>query len=127
EELSRRLDAGVVRAPGTGIYMTGHPEWVPTAVTRFLRVFNTLHEQVVLFTVETERIPRVPPAERLIVKPLGHGCFRLMARYGFSEQPNSGHGLGQCRQLGVPMHLSIAFYVLSPERVVASPRPGMWL
>ena len=127
-ELARRLDSGTIaRAPGTGVYMTGHPEWVPAAVSRLLHGLNTLHEHVVFFTVETERVPRVPVSERLRIEPLGRGCFRVVARYGFVEQPNIARALAQCRQAGVTVDPSTAIYVLSPETVIPSARPGMLL
>jgi KUP system potassium uptake protein len=127
EDLARRLDAGVVRAPGTGIYMTGHPEWVPAAVSRLLRALNTLHQQVVFFTIVGERVPRVSSAERLRIESLGHGCYRVIARYGFIEQPSIARALIQCRQAGVTIDPATAIYVLSPETVIPSSRPGMWL
>jgi KUP system potassium uptake protein len=127
EELARRLDGEVVRVPGTGIYMTGHPEWVPAAVSRLLRALNTLHQHVVFFTIVGERVPRVPTAERLRIESLGHGCYRVIARYGFIEQPNIARALVQCRQAGVAIDPSTAIYVLSPETVIPSSRPGMWL
>jgi len=82
---------------------------------------------VVFFTIEAERIPRVPAAERLRIEPLGHGCFRVVARYGFNEQPNIARALVQCRQGGVTVDPATAIYVLSPETVIPSSRPGMWL
>jgi KUP system potassium uptake protein len=107
--------------------MTGHPEWVPAAVTRLLQGLNALHERMVFFTVLTERIPHVPPGERLSIAPLGHGCFRVIARYGFLEQPHIPRALAQCRQAGVVIDPATAVYVLSPETILASPRPGMAL
>jgi len=127
EELGRRLDEGVARAPGTGVYMTGHPEWVPAAVSRLLRALNTVHQHVVFFTIDAQRVPRVTPAERLRIEPLGHGCFRVVARYGFIEQPNIRRALAVCRQAGVSVDPSTAVYVLSPETVIPSARPGMWI
>jgi KUP system potassium uptake protein len=128
EELQKRLDEQhTLRVPGTGIYMTGHPEWVPAAVSRLLKALNAVHEHIVFFTVLAERVPRVDPAERLTVEPLGRGCFRVIARYGFLEQPNIPRALMQCRQHGAAIDATDAVYVLSPETIIASRRPGMLL
>jgi KUP system potassium uptake protein len=128
EELTKRLDArNTLRVPGTGIYMTGHPEWVPAAVSRLIVALNAVHERMVFFTVLAERVPRVDPADRLTVEPLGRGCFRVIAHYGFLEQPNIPRAIAQCRQHGVPIDASDAVYVLSPETIIPSHRPGMLL
>jgi KUP system potassium uptake protein len=128
EELKQRVEAGrPSRVPGTVIYMTGHPDLIPAALRRLLRVFNALHEHVVFVTVLAERVPRVEAGNRLEVKPLGLGFFRVTARYGFLEQPNVPRAVSQCREQGLVIDPSVAIYVLSPETLIASPRPGMAL
>jgi KUP system potassium uptake protein len=77
--------------------------------------------------VVAERVPRVAPAQRLDVRALGDGFFRVIAHYGFLEQPSVPHALSQCRQRGLPLDASAVVYVLSTETVVASRRPGMAL
>jgi KUP system potassium uptake protein len=128
EELKQRVEAArPARVPGTAIYMTRHPELIPAALRRLLRVFNVLHEHVVFLTVLAERVPRVEPAHRLDVQGLGLGFFRVTARYGFLEQPNVPQAVRQCRERGLVIDPNVAIYVLSPETLIASPRPGMAL
>ncbi len=127
-ELKQHVEAArPARVPGTVIYMTGHPELIPAALRRLLRVFNALHEHVVFLTVLAERVPRVEAGNRLKVQPLGLGFFRVTARYGFLEQPNVPRAVSQCRGQGLVIDPSVAIYVLSPETLIASPRPGMAL
>ena len=72
EELKQRVEAAQpARVPGTVIYMTGHPDLIPAALRRLLRMFNALHEHVVFLTVLAERVPRVRAGHRLQVQPLG--------------------------------------------------------
>ena len=127
EGLAARLaDTPPIRVPGIGIYMTGHPDWVPAAVGRLVKTLNALHERVVFFTVLAERVPRVDPANRLSIEPLrDDGFWRVIARYGFLEQPNIPRAVNQCRELGLAIDARDAFYVLSPETIVPSTRPGM--
>jgi KUP system potassium uptake protein len=113
------------RVPGTAVFMSGHPEWVPAAVRRILRVMNVLHEHVVFFTVITERVPRIEPARRLEVHPLGLGFYRVIARYGFKEEPHVPWAVRQCRSHGLAVDPNALFYILSPETLIPSPRPGM--
>ena len=51
----------------------------------------------------------------------------MIARYGFLEQPHIPRAVRQCRQAGVVIDPGTAVYVLSPETIIASPRPGMAL
>ena len=128
EELKQRVEAAQpARVPGTVIYMTGHPDLIPAALRRLLRVFNVLHEHVVFLTVLAERVPRVEAGHRLEVQPLGLGFFRVTAHYGFLEQPNVPRAVSQCREQGLVIDANAAIYVLSPETLIASPRPGMAL
>jgi KUP system potassium uptake protein len=90
-------------------------------------MFNALHEHVVFLTVLAERVPRVEAGNRLEVQPLGLGFFRVTAHYGFLEQPNVPRAVSQCREQGLVIDPSVAIYVLSPETLIASPRPGMAL
>jgi KUP system potassium uptake protein len=96
-------------------------------VTRLLQGLNALHERMVFFTVLAERVPRIAPDKRLSIEPLGQGCFRVIARYGFLEQPHIPRAVTQCRQEGVSIDPGTAVYVLSPETIIASSRPGMAL
>jgi KUP system potassium uptake protein len=128
EELKQRVEAAQpARVPGTVIYMTGHPDLIPAALRRLLRMFNALHEHVVFLTVLAERVPRVEAGNRLEVQPLGLGFFRVTAHYGFLEQPNVPRAVSRCREQGLVIDPNVAIYVLSPETLIATPRPGMAL
>lgn len=128
EELKQRVETDPpVRVPGTAIYMTGHPEWIPPALRRLLRFFNVVHERAVFLTLVSERVPRVDPGKRLEVTPLGLGFFNVTARYGFSEMPNLPRVLSRCREQGLAIDPNVAIYVLSPETLIPSPRRGMAL
>ena len=107
--------------------MTRHPDLIPAALGRLLRVLNALHEQVVFLTVLAERVPRVEADHRLLVRSLGPGVFQVTMRYGFCEQPNVPRGVSQCREQSLVIDPNVAMYILSPETLIASPRPGMAL
>src|SRR5262249_22471739 len=47
------------------------------------------HEHIIVMAMETEPVPRIPPAERLEVSALGHpedGIIHVTARYGYVEK-----------------------------------------
>jgi len=77
-----------------------------------------LHHQVALLTITTGEAPHVPEHERLQVKPLGHGFYRLLARYGFMEDPNVPALLDQARPLGFEARLLETTFFLGQETVV---------
>ena len=47
-----------------------------------------LHERIIILQVETMDVPRVPEANRVEVERLGKGFHTVIARYGFTEQPD---------------------------------------
>jgi KUP system potassium uptake protein len=77
-----------IRVPGTAVFLTADPSGVPRAMLHNLKHNKVLHEQVVILTVEGERIPYVDPRERLSVEAVGQGIYRATIRYGFLEQPD---------------------------------------
>ena len=78
----------VLRVPGTGVYLTAYDGGTPTALARNVEHNHVLHEHVVLFTSRVESVPRVPDDRRLDVTTLNQGIVRVVARYGFQEQPD---------------------------------------
>ena len=75
------------RVKGTAVYLAAHRGTVPYALTDNLRHNKVLHDRVVLLTVVTERVPRVPEAERVAVEDLGKRISRVTVRFGFAEHP----------------------------------------
>ena len=69
--------------------MTSSAEGAPPALLHNLKHNKVLHEQIILLTVITTEVPHVPIAERLVVEPLGNGFFRMIAHYGFMQDPTS--------------------------------------
>lgn len=60
-----------------------------------------LPEQVILVSIGSAEVPYVPSAHRLEAMNLGHGFFRILARYGVMQAPSvpeitrlaKGHGI----------------------------------
>ena len=55
------------RVQGVGVFLTGRPEGVPSALLHNIKHNKVLHEKVLLLTVLTEDVPRVDPQCRLEV------------------------------------------------------------
>jgi KUP system potassium uptake protein len=85
------------RVPGTGIFLTDQLYDVPFALQHHLRLNNALHEQVVLLTVITEQVPRVPANKRVEIQDFELGFHRLLVRYGFMQGINIPSDLATCK------------------------------
>jgi KUP system potassium uptake protein len=136
ERLTRRLlpidaflaESGIhelVRVPGTAVFMSSDPDATPPALLHNIKHNHCLHERVVLVTVETEEIPRVPESERVKARPLGNGFFRVLIRYGFVESPDVPRALSQvdCPVLEFPPMETT--YFLGREKVISTERRSM--
>jgi len=114
-----------IRVPGTAVFMYGSAEGTPPALIHNLAHNKVLHEKVVFLTVTTEDVPHVPPAQRVTVRRIGKGFHSVIARYGFTEDPDIREVLAACKkeQLDIPIEGTTFF--LGRETVIASERPGM--
>ncbi|MGE6760406.1 potassium transporter Kup [Corallococcus interemptor] len=116
-----------VRVPGTAIFMTGNPEGTPPALLHNLKHNKVLHEQVVLLTIIPEEIPHVVAGERVEVEPLEQGFVRVVARYGFMENPSIPDILKRCREKGLQFQLMGTSFFLGRETIIPTKKPGMAL
>jgi KUP system potassium uptake protein len=105
--------------------MTSNPEGTPSALLHNLKHNGVLHEQVVLLTILTEDVPHVPALERVEVEPLEQGFVRVVARYGFMENPSVPDILKQCREQGLQFQLMRTSFFLGRETLIPAKKPGM--
>lgn len=106
--------------PGTAFFLTGDPEIVPSALLHNIKHNRVLHEQTILMTVETLRVPYATAEERATVEPLG-GCFvRLVLRFGFMETPNVSRALVHARRAGLKFDVMSSTFFLGRRRAVAT-------
>ncbi len=76
------------RVRGIGVFLAEEPNHVPLVLLHHLKHNQVLHETVVLLTIITEDVPRVPALERIQVNELALGFHTVVARYGFMEEPD---------------------------------------
>jgi KUP system potassium uptake protein len=86
---TRRLhDEQIVRPEALGVFMASDAHGVPAMVLHQAERIRAVPSRALLMTVRFERVPHVPPAERLAeLTDLGHGFHRVVARYGFMQSP----------------------------------------
>ena len=117
----------VLRVPGTAVFMYSRPGSTPPALLANLFHNRILHTNVVILSVRTMDVPRVPPADREELIDHGQGFFSVRLRFGFMEEPDVPAALGHVLSSKVsfdPLHTS---YFLGKESIRPSPGDGMAL
>ena len=123
EEFIENLSAAPPhRIQGTAVFMTGRPTGTPPMLHHHLIHNQVLHEKVIILTVITEEVPRVPASERISLTFLPLGFVRIIVRYGFMQSPNVPVALRQCEPLGLTLDLDQTTYYLARETIISTPR-----
>jgi KUP system potassium uptake protein len=112
------------RVPGTGVFMSSNPDGAPSALVQSLLHYRAVHQRVILLTIQLEDVPRVSPARRVKVESLGEGFVRIVARYGFFEEPDVPALLTSGIIADFP--LEHATFFLGRETVLPLGEGGMW-
>lgn len=102
----------VERVPGTAVYLTALDGGTPLPLNRNIEHHHVLHDHVVLFTSAVKNVPTVPDAKRLDTTELGQGIVRMVASYGFQEQPDVPAALQLAADSGVNIDPARASYFL---------------
>ena len=76
------------RVEGMAIYPTASTEGMLGAFLSQLEHFKVAHESVVLLTLITESVPRIPKKDMIEKEDLGQGFSRVISRQGFMEHRN---------------------------------------
>ncbi|HEX5591767.1 MAG TPA: KUP/HAK/KT family potassium transporter [Solirubrobacterales bacterium] len=124
EELHRRRPP-LRRSPGTAVFLNRSEATTPLAMRATVEHNETLHERVVILSIETPPVPQVAPEDRFSVDDLGYsddGISHLTARFGYMEQPDVPAALRCAAEgpLGFPVEVEDASYFLSTIEL----RPG---
>jgi KUP system potassium uptake protein len=115
----------VPRVPGTAVFMTQDPEGTPPALLHHLKHNQSLHEQVVILTILGTTEPEVPQDRRVEVRQLGRGFWRVVARYGFMEQPWVPEVMRLAAQNGLATIRGRTSYYLGRETFVPTGRSNL--
>ncbi len=113
------------RVPGTAVFLTSDPVSAPTALLHSLKHYKVLHEKNVILTIETADAPRVDPAERVRIAPVGKTFSRVVLRFGFMETPNVPRALAIARKLGWQFDIMSTSFFLSRRSLKPAAHSGM--
>jgi KUP system potassium uptake protein len=118
------------RVAGTAVFLNRGKQTAPLALRANVETNHVRHEHVLILSIETEPVPRVPEADRLTVDDLGYaddGLSHVTARYGYMETPDVPAALRtlEPEQTEGPLALDEAAYFLSKIELRAGPEPTM--
>jgi KUP system potassium uptake protein len=116
------------RVAGTAVFLTANASRTPAAFLHNLKHNKVLHERIIILQVETVDVPRVAEANRVEVERLGKGFYTVIARYGFTEQPDIPDALRACRPHGIAYDEMETSFFLGRETLVPSQHSklGRW-
>jgi KUP system potassium uptake protein len=113
------------RVPGTAVYLASEASVIPRSMTQSVRFFGALHERNVLLTFVSADAPRLAPEERVSIETISPGLFRVIARFGFMEQPNVIATLKRAGELGLAYEPNATVYIVGHDAAIVTSHKGM--
>lgn len=84
-----KLDlTGIPRVPGAAVYFSSGRQGCPSAFLHNLKHNKVVHEQTAFLTVEFDEVPRILDDERIEIMRGINGITRIIAHFGFREDPD---------------------------------------
>ena len=123
----------LVRVPGVAVFLNPSRDTTPLAMRAEVEHTHTLHQKVVIVSVDTVSIPHVASSDRFTVQQLGPGRFRVFhvtIRIGYHDNINVPEALQLCRKQGRlerNLDLEHASYFVSRITITPTGAPGMRL
>jgi len=122
--------APLPRIPGTAIFLNRGGLTTPLSMKANVDHNHVLHEHVIIVSIDTPPVPRVPAGERISVDDLGYrddGIFFVSARYGYMERPDVPAALALVDPIDTEgrIDLANASFFLSKVDLIAGPQPTM--
>jgi KUP system potassium uptake protein len=111
--------------PGTAVFLTGDPDFAPTAMLHNIKHNKILHEHNVILTIVNEDIPRVEPENRVQIETISDKFMRLALHFGFVERPNVPKALAIARKQGWQFDIMATSFFLSRRSLRPDPRSAM--
>jgi KUP system potassium uptake protein len=121
----------IIRVPGTAIFLNPGDQTTPLALRAVVRHNHTLHEKVVIVSVDPVSIPRIDGSDQFSVKLMGHGLYKVAhvkMRCGYRNRQNIPEALAEARKKGLldrNLDLEHASYFLSQITIMPTNEPGM--
>ena len=105
------------RTPGTGIFLTPSAYEAPAILRQHLEHIHALHKQVILLSVASSAVARVPKSERIAAEQLPSGFAQVTARYGYMQSVALADILSACTASGVCVTPETTTFYVARERL----------
>ena len=109
---------GPCRVKGTAVFLSADPDQAPTALLHNLKHNRVLHETNVMLTVRAADVPYVDEPARVRAEKLDGGFWKVVATWGYMEQPNVPRALAACRKQGLKFDIMSTSFFLGRRTVV---------
>jgi len=111
-----------------GVFLSGNRYSVPAALAKNVMHNQVVHNRTILLHFKVEDVPRVPNLEKIKTEKLGGGFYRIVAHYGFMEDPNLDQVFNLANDQGLELDPAKAsFYIGRENLVIAGPsRMARW-
>ncbi len=122
------MDASLAaRVPGTAVFMTSNPRTIPPILVHYVTRSRSLHETVILVSVQFGNSPTVAEERRLeVTREADTGFWRVTMNYGFMEEPQVVKMLTIASLAHrIPYDTHEAVYFLGRENFIATSRGHM--
>jgi KUP system potassium uptake protein len=106
------------RIEGDAVFLTGNRYAVPAALVKNVRHNRVVHNRTILLHFRVEDVPRVPNLEKIQTEKLGSGFHRLVARFGFMEDPQLATVLTLAKGQGLDLNLDTTTFFIGRENLV---------
>jgi KUP system potassium uptake protein len=75
------------RVPGSAVFLAPSADHIPPVLVHHVERSRSLHETVVLLTVQELPAPEAPAESRYHLTALGDGFYKLIISFGYMEEP----------------------------------------
>lgn len=106
------------RISGTAVFLSALRMDTPYLLRRLADRTGVLQKHVLIVTVLTEEVPRVPAARRLTVTKVAPGFLRIFVHYGFMQTPHVPVALRLAEEMGQPIDIDTAIFFLGRVKLV---------
>ncbi len=114
------------RVQGTAVFMTSNPKGAPPVLLHHFKHNKTLHEQVLLLSIQTEHVPEVHRDARVVdLVDLGHGFYQVRAAYGFMQTPNVLELMDLLAERGLETRKTDTSFFLGRETLLITDGKGL--
>jgi KUP system potassium uptake protein len=111
----------VPHVEGTALYLTSDPTLVPSALFHNLKHYKVMHERIIFLNVVNEDVPRIDPAQRMLVTELAAGVYSVAVRFGFREEPDLSLALESAKDFGLEIDAMTTTFFVARSTVIDGP------